>query len=111
VSVAGGYAYVIDNYLLLRIVDVSNPKNPFEVSTFSLYYAYGDIGISGHFLIVPDWLYGVRIINVSNPASPTEVDVLREFFTSEEIFVRENCIYVVNRDTGFYVLEFRLLSP
>jgi uncharacterized repeat protein (TIGR02543 family) len=111
VSVAGGYAYVIDNYLLLRIVDVSNPKNPFEVSTFNLYYTYGDIGISGHFLIVPDWLYGVRIINVSNPASPTEVDVLREFFTSEEIFVRENYIYVVNRDTGFYVLEFRLLSP
>jgi uncharacterized repeat protein (TIGR02543 family) len=111
VNVAGGYAYVNDNYLLLRIVDVSNPKNPFEVSTFNLYYTYGDIGISGHFLIVPDWLYGVRIINVSNPASPTEVDVLREFFTSEEIFVRENFIYVVNRDTGFYVLKFRLLSP
>ena len=58
---------------------------------------------------MPDWLYGVRIIDVSNPASPIEVEVLREFFTPEEVIIRENYIYVVNRDTGFYVLEFRLL--
>ena len=108
VNVAGGYAYVNDNYKLLRIVNVSNPSSPVEVSTFNLYYTYGDIGISGNFIFVPDWTWGLRIIDVSNPASPVEVEVVRKLGTPEEVIIYENRIYVVNRDTGFYVLEFRL---
>jgi uncharacterized repeat protein (TIGR02543 family) len=111
VNVGGGYAYVNDNYNLLRIVNVSNPSSPVEVGTFNLYYTYGDIGISGNFVFVPDWTWGLRVIDVSNPAGPIEAEVLRKLGTAEEVIIYENRIYVVNRDTGFYVLEFRRLSP
>jgi uncharacterized repeat protein (TIGR02543 family) len=111
VSVAGGYAFVIDSDVRLRIINVSDPTNPVEVSTFNLYYAWGDIGISGHYLFVPDWIWGLRVIDVSNPASPAEVALLREFCIAEEVTVQENRIYVVNRDTGLYVLEFRPFNP
>jgi uncharacterized repeat protein (TIGR02543 family) len=109
VVVSGGYAYVTDGFQLLRIVDVSDPENPSEVSSFDLYYAWADIGISGNFIFVPDYVFGVRIIDVSNPANPTEIEVLTEFFVPEQIIIRENNIYVVQDDAGFYVLEFRLL--
>ena len=39
--------------------------------------------------------------------SPVEVEVLRGLFFGEDIVVYENRIYVVNRETGFYILELR----
>ena len=39
--------------------------------------------------------------------SPVEVEVLKSLFVGEDIVVYENRIYVVNRDTGFYILELR----
>jgi len=57
---------------------------------------------------VPDYIFGLRVIDVSDPANPTEIEVLRELYVPEQIIIRENYIYVV-QDSGFYVLEFRLL--
>ena len=60
---------------------------------------------------MPDWIWGLRVIDVSNPANPVEVDLRREFCVAEEVIIKEDRIYVVNRDTGLYVLEFRPFNP
>ena len=88
---------------------MSDPENPSEVSSLHVYLLWGDIGVSGHFIFVPDYIFGVRVIDVSDPASPTEIEVLKEFSVPEQIIIRENNIYVVSDDTGLYVYEFWLL--
>ena len=108
VNVWGNYAYVNDNYDILHVIDVSNPTNPAERATVDLYYCYGDIGFSGHYMFIPNTFFGLKVIDISNPASPVEVDIDRRLASACDVIVRDNRIYVVDRDAGFYVLELRL---
>jgi hypothetical protein len=108
INVWENYAYVNDSNEILRIIDVSDPAHPVERATVDLYYCYGDIGFSGDYMFIPNTFFGLKVIDISNPASPVEVEVDGRFSSPVEVIVRENRICVVNRDTGFYVLELRL---
>ncbi len=108
VAVWKNHAYVL-NYTgdILWIVDVSNPANPVEIATLDVYYCFGDIGFSGDYMFVPNTFFGLKVVDISSPASPVEVEIERRVGSSCEVIVRENRIYVVDRDAGFYVFEFR----
>jgi hypothetical protein len=72
-AVAGDYAYIADDWGL-RIVDISDPAAPVEVSTYT-------IAISGDFAVAGDYAYvsnaaGLVIIDVSNPNEPVGVGQL-----------------------------------
>ncbi len=72
VKVKGDYAYVVDDKL--RIIDVSQPEAPYEVSASSLSYAGVDVCIQDNraYVYAADSSGNgvLKIIGVSDPASP-----------------------------------------
>lgn len=79
VVVSGSYAYVAVRDSGLRVVDVSNPSNPYVIGVLN--YAVPGWGwdcgldISGHYcyLTANGWEDGLRVIDISNPAFPYQV--------------------------------------
>jgi uncharacterized delta-60 repeat protein len=107
VAASGNYAYVTEEYKTLRVIDASDPANPVEASSFDIYYPVTKPVISGHLLFVSDWLLGLRVMDVSDPYNPTQVALINEIFGVEQIAIRDNRIYALNRDSGLCVLEFQ----
>jgi len=110
VAVSENYAYITDEYKTLRVIDVSDPGNPTEVTSFDTYYPV-NLTISGNLLFVSDWLLGLRVMDISNPSNPTQIALLNELFNAQQVVIQDNYIYALNRDSGFYVLEYKLPGP
>ena len=110
VAVSENYAYITEEFKTLRVIDVSDPGNPAEVSSFDTYYPM-NLTISGNLLFVSDWLLGLKVMDISDPTHPTQIAFLNELFNPQQVVIEDNYIYVLNRDSGFYVLEFILPGP
>ncbi len=110
VAVSENYAYITDEYKTLRVINVSDPGNPTEVSSFDTYYPV-NLTISGNLLFVSDWLLGLRVMDISDPTHPTQIALLNELANAEQVVIQDNYIYALNRDSGFYVLEYKLPGP
>ncbi|MDD2247898.1 MAG: chitobiase/beta-hexosaminidase C-terminal domain-containing protein [Proteiniphilum sp.] len=73
IKVSNGYAYIAALTSGLKIVDISNPSNPFVVGSLDTPgYAQG-VDVVGNRAYVCDEAYGLHIIDVSNPSSPSFV--------------------------------------
>ncbi len=57
----------------LRIVNISNPSNPFEVRYVSTPGNSWDVHVSGSFAYVANGSAVLRIIDISTPSNPQEV--------------------------------------
>lgn len=97
VSVVGDYAYVV-NYLdeSLRVIDVSSPADPRQVSTLSLdaasfFGGRSDIAVAGGYAYVSQ-ASGLSIIDVSNPENPQKVGDANNYGT----FVQAGGVAVAN---------------
>ena len=106
IAVRGNYVYLTQDYKTCKVIDISDPLNPFEVTSFETYYPV-NLAISGDFLFVSDWLLGLRVMDISNPANPTQVELLSEFSGVWGVKIKENKIYLVNRDSSFVILEYK----
>jgi hypothetical protein len=80
VDVSGSYAYVVDHWFGLRIINITNPASPVEVGSFNDLVASYDAAVSGSYayVVCNYWNkygrhYGLQIINIANPASPVPV--------------------------------------
>lgn len=79
VFVQNNYAYVSDNFTNvamdfwgLRIIDISDPKNPVEKSVFYKSFV-GKCFVNGNYAYLATSGSGLIIVDISNPASPTQV--------------------------------------
>ncbi|MCB0295854.1 MAG: hypothetical protein KDG51_11585, partial [Calditrichaeota bacterium] len=70
VAVGGNLAYLADGNNL-RIVDVSDPDNPFQVGALPVNGAM-NLAVEGGLAYIAASNLGLRIIDVSNPAAPAE---------------------------------------
>ncbi|MGD8805154.1 MAG: PKD domain-containing protein, partial [Chloroflexota bacterium] len=78
IDVTGGHAYVADWNAGLRVIDVSNPAAPVEVSHLDTpEFALG-IDVAGSYAFVTDysWNGGLHVVDISSPAAPVEVGYL-----------------------------------
>lgn len=70
VAISGIYAYIASG-LTVKILDVSDLSNPYEVGSYSVSYnAYG-VFISGNYLYVADGTSGLKILDVTDKTNPT----------------------------------------
>ncbi|MDP8238760.1 MAG: beta-propeller domain-containing protein [Candidatus Hatepunaea meridiana] len=93
---SGDFVYLIsDNYL--RIVDMSNPRDPEEVGNCQLFRA-SHLCVSGDYVYIISNNNEFRIYNVSNPSRPTETG-LYEFFNGQLYSVYVSGDYAF---TGYY---------
>ncbi|MBC7259338.1 MAG: hypothetical protein H5T65_08820 [Chloroflexi bacterium] len=76
IALSGNYAYLADGHHGLRLVDISDPTHPWEVSSYDTPgYAMG-VAVAGHYAYIADYDGGLRIIDVSNPHRLVETSFL-----------------------------------
>jgi len=73
-AVSGNYAYIADNYQGLRVVDISNPSLPVEVTTVMPNTSAGsttDVVIANQRAYVAEsYDHGLHILDISDPTNP-----------------------------------------
>jgi hypothetical protein len=73
VAVSGNYAYLADGESGLRVIDVSDPANPFQVAIVGQGGWYNSVAVSGNYAYVLSYSTYLQIYQISNPASPVLV--------------------------------------
>jgi len=77
VMVIGDLAYIADGDSGLRIINVSNPANPFEYGFYDTPGYVEGLKIAGDYAFIAEGLtHGLRIINISDPLNPTSISSL-----------------------------------
>lgn len=71
VAVSGGYAFVADSSEGVRIIDVSVPSNPQEVTDINFSLVYG-VAIAGDYIFIADAIIGIVVFDISDPLNSFE---------------------------------------
>lgn len=107
VDISGNYAYIADNGAnAVRVIDVSNPASPTQVSTYSMSSAY-DVQVVGNYAYAVGWGSGLRVVNISNPASPSLVGSAAGTFV--DVFVSGSYAYVLTNAAS--MLIYNISNP
>jgi hypothetical protein len=102
VAVAENHAYIADSVGGLRIVNVSNPAEPYEVSNFYSDWNIRDVAIDGSYAFVAQGGFsdaGLRVLDISEQAAPFEAGFLQLPGGAEHIQIVGSYAYV---SSGFY---------
>lgn len=107
VDVSGNYAYVVDKLSdRLKVIDVSDPTNPFLAGTLYIEHALFGV-VSGNYVYMSAGDY-LEIADVSNPVNPTLVGnlYLGNLNRPTSIAVSGNYAYVVGaKDDDLQVID------
>lgn len=99
------YAYVADGDGGLRIVDISDVKNPRIVGTYDTPGRALGIDIGGHHTYVADTTGGLRVIDVSDPTQPIEVGHVSISGKAYDVSVVWPYAFLVDWDHGLRVID------
>jgi hypothetical protein len=106
VGVSGNFAYVADRYLgLLKILDISDPVNPFLISSFEVGIQARDVFASGRYAYVISPWDGVRIIDCGNPYNPQEVGYFNTGGYAQSVYGEAGDLWVSDGGGGIYALQ------
>jgi hypothetical protein len=109
VEVVGDLAYVADYEL--RVIDVSNPALPTQISSLVLGnpetpgYATS-VDVAGGLAFLTDDIWGVRVIDVSDPDRLFALGDFRTPWLAMNVEVVGGLTYVANYDDGLRVIDF-----
>ncbi len=103
--VAGRYAYILRGNHTLSIIDISDPENPSPVWVYD-----PDSGPLEDIKVVDDYAYiaaskGLHVLDISDPRFPEEVGFYDTPQWVEQIHVVGSHIYMLNANTGLYILK------
>ncbi|MHA1447006.1 MAG: LVIVD repeat-containing protein, partial [Candidatus Heimdallarchaeaceae archaeon] len=92
VSVEGNYAYLAGGGL--QIVNITNPEQPYLLTTFQFHHT-DDIYVYSNFAYVVGYYDGLRILDVSNPSNPVILGDISTTYISTNVYVEGNYSYVL----------------
>ena len=73
-TVDGNIAYVANGWSGVRLIDVSDPMNPTQISLFDTPDYATRVAVSGNIAYFADFRAGVHAVDVSDPANPVLLD-------------------------------------
>ena len=76
ITIYNNIAYVAYNWAELKIIDVSNPQNPFLLGSYDTPGYALSVFVSNNIAYVADDWAGSQIIDVSNPAAPVLLNTI-----------------------------------
>src|SRR3990167_4378728 len=102
-AIRGNYAYIVENSgLQFEILNISDPKNPYSVTTISMPNSMTpyQVFISSHYLFVTTYeaaSFGTLIYDIADPINPHLISQLYNASGKiEDIFVRDNYAFMVD---------------
>ena len=104
VACSAGVVYAT-TYFSLRLIDVSDPANPFDISEISLAPGPQRVALYGDYAYVAALHGGVRVISVADTASPEEVGSFDPPGGALGAVSHGNHIYVASAGAGVRVME------
>jgi hypothetical protein len=111
VCVVGDYAYLADDYEGFRVINISNPSNPYEEGFYKTAdYAQG-VYVVGNNIYIADFGAGLRIINGSNPINPYEVGFYDTPGSAWSVYVADNYAYIADSWAGLRIVDISCTPP
>ncbi len=104
VKAAGSRAYVSDN-TIVRILDISNPADPKELSTFTTPGDTEWITVDNNKLYVANGSYGFQVLDISNPLAPVEISRYNTLGFVQGLAVNGENLIVADIAGGLFVME------
>ncbi len=105
VAVDANYAY-IGTGGMIKVIDISDPLNPAEVSSITTNGAVENLFKSGDYLYVANRDKGLGIFYTKNPSDLIKVGSFPVLGDAEDVYVEGKYAYIVGTsDCGMYILD------
>ncbi|MBN2461838.1 MAG: T9SS type A sorting domain-containing protein [Candidatus Cloacimonetes bacterium] len=105
VDINDDYAYVADNNYGLRVIDISNPEQPFEVSQLTGLGYVKDIAVLDyHAFLISYYPCNVLVVDISDPNSPLLVASCDIPGLGHSITISGNHAFIANSD-GLWIIN------
>ncbi len=105
VAVRGDYAYVADGGNGLRIVDISDPANPWEKGHFDTGGGASDVAVSGDYAYMAWGTSGLVIVDISDLSNPSEEGRYNTQGEASSLTVSGKYAYLANTDNGLFIFD------
>ncbi|MBC8374805.1 MAG: T9SS type A sorting domain-containing protein [FCB group bacterium] len=113
IDIEADLAYMAAERSGVRIVDFSDPENPFEVGFFDNddYFSrvYG-VQVDRGFAYLAEYLNGLRIVDISDPANAFETGYYNTGAAAVKVATWDRYAYVADRNDGVYVIQNDLVQ-
>ncbi|GEM_PF-4089465 len=105
IQVVGNIAYIATGWNGLRLMDISQPANPRELSFVAINdYAYRVV-ISGTRAYLADGDKGLRIFDIATAQSPQQLGEYDTHGTAKDLVLVGNQAYIADGDRGVQVID------
>jgi hypothetical protein len=107
VTVKGDLAFVADVFDGMKIINISDPANPWLVGHFidgTSSQTY-DIDVNGNYAYVADVKYGLKIVDISDPYNPVKVSEFKDGGNAMGVVVVDNLAYVADQSDGLEIID------
>ncbi|MDZ4384422.1 MAG: hypothetical protein U0940_02955, partial [Nitrospirota bacterium] len=98
--------YIADWESGIKVINISNPRRPYEVTGYG-YYGYAhDLYTKGKYAYIANGSQGFQVIDISNPANPAWVTTLELPGDSKGFMMQESLAYVAAGDAGLHIVDY-----
>jgi len=104
VFISGNYAYVAGDGSL-RIIDISDPPNPFYVGSYNNQSLNTDVFVSGNYAYVADRSSGLLILDVTDPSNPTFTGSYATPDFVHDVFVSGSYAHLADSFSGLLIID------
>ncbi len=105
VALAGGYAYVVDGWSNLYILDLTDPASPTQVGVHRSAGNLTSVAAAGNYVYVAAYYSGLRIVDVSDPLHPMEAGYYDTPDIARGVAVAGDWAYVADDSSGLRAIR------
>lgn len=105
VTVAGNYAYVVDQQDGLKIIDISNPASPALAGSYKTSAPANSLALKGNYAFLAEESWGIQIVNVSDPSNATMAAYLDTPGIPYSVAIDGDYAYVADGESGLQVIN------
>ncbi|MFW9991689.1 MAG: hypothetical protein ACFFD4_06490 [Candidatus Odinarchaeota archaeon] len=105
IFIDGNYAYVADFTDGLIVVNVTDPSNPVNVSSYATAGNANGVHVDGNIAYVADFAGGLQIVNITNPLNPVNISAYATSASAYDVYVEGNYAYVAGFTGGLQVVN------
>jgi len=116
--ISGSYQYVVDENFVayvasgygVRIMDITDPANPFETTHLPTDGLAKSVAVSGDYLFVCDYFNALVVYDITDPYDPVWVDELPLIGGLRSVCPYGNYLYVAAENYGVQIVDWSVPS-